>query len=78
MLFPASRGSAVSVSHLEPERYDFTLVVRFSEGPRVLFIRDTDVLMKDKCQSRVLALLGVLQTSRKHEARRQDTFGGGT
>lgn len=73
-----SRGSAVSVSHREPERYSFTLGEYLSGGPRVLFLKHTGILMKNICQSSGFLRLGVLQTSRKHEKRRTDTFGGGT
>lgn len=50
--FPASRGSAVSVSHRDPEWHGFTLVQHFSGAPRVLFMKNTDILMKDKCYYR--------------------------
>lgn len=76
--FPAGRGSAVSVSHREPERYGFTLDEHFSGAARVLSMQSTDILMKDKCQPSVIARLRVLQASRKHETRRQDTFSGRT
>lgn len=74
--YPADRGSAVSVSRREPERYGFTLDEHFSGGPRVLSMQSTDILMRDKCQPSVVARLGVLQATRKHETRRQDSFSG--
>lgn len=73
-----AEGALFPFPHREPERYGFTLDEHFSGGPRVLSMQSTDILMKDTCQPSVIARLGVLQATRKHETRRQDTFSGRT